>query len=64
MEIKKTKKNEAKKPDKKCRSCGIDCSRVRGIVLANVPESEKKEQTIKMFGSEKPACTPETCKKR
>ncbi len=65
MEIKKTKKGSEKstKPSKKCRGCGLDCSRVRAVALYDVPDSQKKEQAIKMFGSEKPACTPETCKK-
>lgn len=68
MEIKKTKKDakpkDAKKIDKKCRSCSLDCSRVRLLALAKFTDSEKKERAIAIFGSEKVKYVPETCPKR
>ncbi len=66
MEIKKTKKDVKgdTKPGKKCRGGGLDCSVVRAIALAAVPDSQKKESAIAMFGSEKPRHMPEFCPKR
>lgn len=65
MNIKKTSKKSTKaKSSKKCRGCGLDCSIVRTIALADVPDSKKKEKAVAMFGSEKPRYTPETCSKR
>lgn len=65
METKKeTKKSTKAKTNKKCRGCGLDCSIVRGIALAGIPDSQKKEKAIAMFGSEKPKYIPETCIKR
>ena len=62
---KKTSKKQTKaKSNKKCRGCGLDCSIVRGVALAGVPDSQKKEKAIAMFGSAKPMFTPDTCQKR
>jgi len=65
MEIKKTKKaTKAKsKTNKRCRGCGLDCSIVRAVALADVPDSQKKEKSIAMFGSEKPKYEPGVCPK-
>lgn len=53
-----------KKSNKNCRGCGLDCSIVRGVALAAVPDSMKKEKAIAMFGSEKPKYEIATCPKR
>jgi hypothetical protein len=57
-------KEKKGKTSKKCRGCGLDCSIVRGVALTGVPDSQKKEKAIAMFGSEKSKYTPETCIKR
>ncbi len=60
-----TNKSKVKsKTSKRCKGCGLDCSIVRGVALAGVPDSQKKEKAIAMFGSAKPMFTPDTCQKR
>lgn len=61
---KKTKKDVKTKVGKKCRDCGLDCSIVRGTALAGIPDSQKREKAIAMFGSAKPMFTPDTCRKK
>jgi len=58
-----TNKSKAKS-NKRCRGCGLDCSVVRAVALADVPDSQKKEKAIAMFGSDKPKYEPATCLKR
>lgn len=57
-------KKEKTKTSKKCRGCGLDCSIVRAIALVDVPDSQKREKAIAMFGSAKPKYEPATCPKR
>lgn len=68
MEEKKIKKTSKAKDNaklsKKCKSCSLDCSRVRMLALIRFPESEKKSRAVGMFGSENPKYVPETCPKR
>lgn len=68
MEEKKTKKTSKAKDDaklsKKCRSCSLDCTRVRTLALMKYPDSEKKIRAISVFGSENAKYTPDTCPKR
>ena len=52
------------KSSKKCSGCGLDCTVLRAIALAAVPDSMKKEKAIVMFGSAKPKYEPATCPKR
>ena len=55
---------EKKKSNKRCRGCGLDCSIVRAVALKDIPDSQKKEKAVIMFGSEKPKYEPATCPKR
>lgn len=58
------KEEKKKKNLKKCRGCGLDCSIMRAIALAGIPDSQKKEKAIALFGSENPKYVPATCQKR
>ena len=59
----KMAKNKSKKKSK-CKRCSLDCEVTRMISLINVPTNERREESIRRFGSEKPAYTQATCPKK
>jgi hypothetical protein len=65
MEVETKKPKEKSKVGKKCRTCSLDCSITREVTLKYIVNyEERKQKAIEVFGSEKPAFTSDTCRKK